>query len=1077
MGLFKTANITQRAEKISNFTINTTEYGSPVMELLGTTRISGNVIYYDDFTAHEHRETHRSGKGGGVKTTTITYTYTVAAILGLCEGPVKNVKRVWKNKEVYTYPDGNIQLSLFKGTKDQKPWPYVVGKHPEKALAYPGLAYMAGVIDLGSSASMPNYNFEVQGQLTETGDGLDVNPADYILYILSKIGLKDVQILGLENYRKYCREADLLISTPSDATDAKAARDIVNEIAQLTNSYMFWSNDCFKIVPRADRNIGSWKPDKNIIYDLTPDDFIQQGNGACVSYSRKDSSELFNRFSVEFLNRENAYEKETVSYEDVDDIKKHGLRQSGTLKAHYIYTKKRAVQIAEEMARKNKYERNRYTFKLDWAFCRLEVGDLVTLTDPAIGLDKQVAMIDSVVEDAKGLLTFTAISRAAGDYNAAQYDVHEVDRPYVDFNAPPGDIDKPIIFQPPSELTSKGNELWIGAKGKNKNWGGCVVYVSDNNTNYRRLGEITNTARMGTLIRNITAEATSLEVSINGQFISGTVQDAERANTLCWVDGECLSYTTATLLQNGNYQLDGLVRGQYNTSASAHNAGVQFVRCDEAILKSNVRKEDIGKKIWLKFASYNIFGSGEQSLDEVSAYEYTLTAYYVPPVSNLRAYNRYRQLQDGVARYDIVVEWDPPKLETYLEGQAWYKTNHAQAEQIEFAEGVAADQLGFDGPWIFCGSGKNQVVIPQAVVGDTYKITVTTKDEFGVATSPDLAPQIEILVAMKSDLPNTPDDFSISFGNTAIVSWKEVTNTDVMLYEVRYNSTPGIEDANLLARTNGLKTAVTLTDRTGKLYLFAKAANGKYSAPAMLEYNKPLPAKPLPPTVESKLGGMSIAVKPIPAGCKGINYYINDDMVYSVNHTFTYSCKAGVYDVTAAYVDLFGEGHRSEKSTCTVKVTVDGDLIENESVAYEKMSAAAKEAISNASIDKINIAVKGILDSGSALVMDGGSLSLVASNGKKLTGFFANEDGTMRIQGDYIHITGDTIFDKNIVVKEMIQAKAVTAEKLDVQSLSAITATIGTLRTATSGARTEIKDNLIEVYDSNNVLRVRMGVW
>ena len=97
-------------------------------------------------------------------------------------------------------------------------------------------------------------------------------------------------------------------------------------------------------------------------------------------------------------------------------------------------------------------------------------------------------------------------------------------------------------------------------------------------------GEVTNSARMGTLVSNVTAEATSLEVSVNGQFISGTVQDAERANTLCWVDGECLSYTTATLLQNGNYLLEGLVRGQYNTQAS-HNAGSQFVRCDEAILK------------------------------------------------------------------------------------------------------------------------------------------------------------------------------------------------------------------------------------------------------------------------------------------------------------------------------------------------------------------------------------------------------------------------------------------------------------------------------------------------------------
>ena len=55
--------------------------------------------------------------------------------------------------------------------------------------------------------------------------------------------------------------------------------------------------------------------------------------------------------------------------------------------------------------------------------------------------------------------------------------------------------------------------------------------------------------------------------------------------------------------------------------------------------------------------------------------------------------------------------------------------------------------------------------------------------------------------------------------------------------------------------------------------------------------------------------------------------------------------------------------------------------------------------------------------------------------------------------------------------------ESVQANKVIASSLSAITATIGTLRTATSGARTEIKDNLIEVYDSSNSLRVRMGVW
>ncbi len=64
----------------------------------------------------------------------------------------------------------------------------------------------------------------------------------------------------------------------------------------------------------------------------------------------------------------------------------------------------------------------------------------------------------------------------------------------------------------------------------------------------------------------------------------------------------------------------------------------------------------------------------------------------------------------------------------------------------------------------------------------------------------------------------------------------------------------------------------------------------------------------------------------------------------------------------------------------------------------------------------------------------------------------------------------------NAVSANEIAANAVTAGKMSVSSLSAITATIGTLRTAATGARTEIKDNLIEVYDANRV-RVRIGIW
>lgn len=53
----------------------------------------------------------------------------------------------------------------------------------------------------------------------------------------------------------------------------------------------------------------------------------------------------------------------------------------------------------------------------------------------------------------------------------------------------------------------------------------------------------------------------------------------------------------------------------------------------------------------------------------------------------------------------------------------------------------------------------------------------------------------------------------------------------------------------------------------------------------------------------------------------------------------------------------------------------------------------------------------------------------------------------------------------------------ITPAGISTPSLSALSATIGTLRTATSGARMEIEDNQLRVYDANNVLRLRLGVW
>jgi hypothetical protein len=55
-----------------------------------------------------------------------------------------------------------------------------------------------------------------------------------------------------------------------------------------------------------------------------------------------------------------------------------------------------------------------------------------------------------------------------------------------------------------------------------------------------------------------------------------------------------------------------------------------------------------------------------------------------------------------------------------------------------------------------------------------------------------------------------------------------------------------------------------------------------------------------------------------------------------------------------------------------------------------------------------------------------------------------------------------------------IGAASIDATKLNVTQLSAVTGTIGTLRTASTGARIEIKDNLIEVFYASGNVAVRI---
>lgn len=212
-GLFGKSTVIDNGS-IAGFQVNEATYGKVVPIILGTSRQAANIIDYYKFTTIKSSTTTGAGKGGA-KTKTVNYAYKAAVLLGLCEGQISGIDRVWIDTDDITTltPAG---LTLFDGADGQAVWAYTTTEEPTHAIPYSGLAYVAGYIDLDSSASVKQYNFEIKGILLDTGDGVDVNPGDAAEYVLLELNFTADNILdsSLTNFKNFCHASDMYITCP-----------------------------------------------------------------------------------------------------------------------------------------------------------------------------------------------------------------------------------------------------------------------------------------------------------------------------------------------------------------------------------------------------------------------------------------------------------------------------------------------------------------------------------------------------------------------------------------------------------------------------------------------------------------------------------------------------------------------------------------------------------------------------------------------------------------------------------------------------------------------------------------------
>lgn len=644
------STISTTAPRIGSFRFQTSAYGRPVARIFGKTRVSANLLWYGDFTAIAHTTTTSSGGGGGkgggggggVTQENTTFTYTAAVLMLIGRGVLPAITKVWRDKEQTTL--AALGLSYYQGTGAQTAFPHLTSNHAGEALAYRGLAYAASAaLDLGDSASLMQHSFEVEGEAQFSGAIKDANPKDVIAAILAEAGIPAARIGNLTPFSDYCVANGIFVSPAY--TEQKPAAECLQRLAQIGNAEVVASEDKLKLVPYSDEakagNGANYVPNAAPLFDFNDDDFLAERGEEPVSFEEMDASDAYNVVKLKFFNRAKDYAEDVVEWQDEDNIALYGRRpMEQPIELTEIVDPAVARLVVQNIGQTQLYFRAGYRFKLGPGKADLlEPMDVVAITNARLGLAALPVRIREIEESQDGRRDgFSLFVREfpAGAGSSVLYPSETGNGYTVNYNVDPGNVNPPVILDAPAVITDSGFEVWLAVSGADPNWGGCQVWVAtDPGGPYKQVGSIFGAARHGVVHTAqfpaaadpdvVNACRVDLTVS-KGTLTGGTQADADRYNTLAWLEGnELISFQTAALTAQYRYDLDDYVRrGVFNTAISAHPVGHKFARLDAAVFRYAYDPILKGSTLYIKLPSFNIFGGGQQDLAAVAAYAHVI---------------------------------------------------------------------------------------------------------------------------------------------------------------------------------------------------------------------------------------------------------------------------------------------------------------------------------------------------------------------------------------------------------------------------------------------------------------------
>lgn len=152
--------------RLSDLEVMASTDGAPISRVYGRARLAGQMIWatrLEEVVTTESQTSGGGGKGMGgsrVTTNSTTYSYYANVALGLCQGEISAVRRVWADGKPLDL--SGLTMRVYRGDETQTPDPLIVAKEGQ-APAYRGLAYVVferlPLEDFGNR--IPQLSFEV----------------------------------------------------------------------------------------------------------------------------------------------------------------------------------------------------------------------------------------------------------------------------------------------------------------------------------------------------------------------------------------------------------------------------------------------------------------------------------------------------------------------------------------------------------------------------------------------------------------------------------------------------------------------------------------------------------------------------------------------------------------------------------------------------------------------------------------------------------------------------------------------------------------------------------------------------